>query len=375
MNNHNITNHDFLSHNLKLARILNGLTLAELAEKIEKSRQYIHQLETGARTPAPEQLQSLAEKLNVTANFFSVPPTGVLDDTSIHFRSNRTAKQSSKIQAKANVALFIRLVELLSKYVNFPEVSFPSSDKVASNLEIETIAENAREHWDLGSGPIDNITRVAECAGSVVTSFQGVSTEVDALSSVLRRPVIVRNDAKDSPGRLRFDIAHEIGHFIMHQDIITGCKHTESQANRFASAFLLPRSSFSREFVVGQRMDWRMLKELKKRWGVSKAALLYRARQLDLLSESRYKSSVITLRKYEAKKEKDDYLINFEKSELISDAITNFITVYGKTVDDLLDELNVNTLLLNKIIDFNISEFIALESNSNVISLAQFANR
>ena len=161
----------------------------------------------------------------------------------------------------------------------------------------------------------------------------------------------------------------------MHQDIITGCKHTESQANRFASAFLLPRSSFSREFVVGQRMDWRMLKELKKRWGVSKAALLYRARQLDLLSESRYKSSVITLRKYEAKKEKDDYLINFEKSELISDAITNFITVYGKTVDDLLDELNVNTLLLNKIIDFNISEFIALESNSNVISLAQFANR
>jgi Zn-dependent peptidase ImmA (M78 family)/DNA-binding XRE family transcriptional regulator len=366
------TNHNFFGNNLKISRLLNGLTLAELAEAIGTSRQYVHQLETSSRMPTGEQLQSLAAYLKVKEEFFYVIPTGVLDDASIHFRSNRTAKQSSRIQAKVNVALFIRLVDLLSKYVNFPELNFPSADNIATNNDIERVAENARMHWELGFGPIDNMTQVVECAGAITTTFSGVSSEVDALSSVIKRPVIVRNDAKDSPGRLRFDIAHEAGHIIMHQDVVTGCKQTESQANRFASSFLLPRSSFIKEFRVGARMDWKMVAALKERWGVSKAAILYRARQLDLLSESRYKGHVITLRKYEARKEKDDHLIPFEYSELIPDAIDNYITAYGKTLDDLLDELHVDLDLLNQILDFDASKYKRVETSNQIVPISRF---
>jgi len=217
------------------------------------------------------------------------------------------------------------------------------------------------------------MTRVAECAGAIVTSFGGVSADVDALSSVLKRPVIVRNDAKDSPGRLRFDIAHEVGHLIMHEGIVTGCKQTESQANRFASAFLLPRASFAKEFRIGQRMDWRMLSALKERWGVSKAALLYRARQLNLLSESRYKGHVITLKKYEAKKEKDDHLISMEKSELIKDAMQNYVLEYGRSIQELASELCISEMLLNSIVDFEISELSQCTGrHTNVIPFERF---
>ncbi|EKO3590777.1 ImmA/IrrE family metallo-endopeptidase [Vibrio metschnikovii] len=372
MKNFTDTTSNFFGNNLKLARILNGLTLAELAESIGTSRQYVHQLETSSRMPTEEQTNSLAKFLKVKVDFFSVIPTGVLDDTSIHFRSNRTAKQSSRIQAKVNVALFIRLVDLLSKYVNFPELDFPSDDGLTTNNDIERIAEKSRAHWELGLGPIDNMTRVAECAGAITTTFSGVSAEVDALSSVIKRPVIVRNDAKDSPGRLRFDIAHEVGHIIMHQDIVTGCKHTESQANRYASSFLLPRSSFVKEFKIGSRMDWRMLSALKERWGVSKAAILYRARQLDLITESRYKGHVITLRKYEAKKEKDDHLIPIEHAELIPDAIENYMTAYGKNLDDLLDELHVDIELLNQILDFDISKYQNLPHSNQIVHISRF---
>ena len=368
-------NHDFIGHNLKLARVLNGLTLAELAEEIQTSRQYIHQLETGVRHPASTQLVEIASRLGVKESFFHIIPTGVLDDTSIHFRSNRTAKQSSRIRAKANVALFIRSIDVLSKYVCFPEINFPSEENFSDNPDIEKIAEQAREHWKLGLGPIDNITRVAENSGAIVTSFSGVSEDVDALSSVIKRPVIVRNDAKDSPGRLRFDIAHEIGHIIMHQDIVTGCKHTEAQANRFASAFLLPRSSFVREFRFGTgRMNWKALSALKARWGVSKAALLYRARQLDLLSDTKYRSHIIALKKYEAKKEKDDHLLVTEKSELIRHALESYITNYGKTINDFLDELHVSESLLENIFDFNLCELRTIENqSSNVIPISKFS--
>lgn len=370
----------FIGANLKLARVLSGLTMAELAQSIDVSRQYIHQIESSIRIPHKAQLSALAQTLKVEVGFFNIPPTGVLDEASVHFRSIRSAKQSSRAQAKASVALFIRLIDFLSDYVVFPELNLPELDIPQSSLDIELIAEHSRRHWDLGIGPLNNITRIVECAGVITTTFSGVSKDVDALSSVIKRPVIVRNDAKDSSGRLRFDIGHELGHLIMHQDVVTGCSKTEAEANRFASAFLLPRSSFAKEFKVGTRMDWRMLSALKERWGVSKAALLYRARQLDLLTESRYKSHIIMLKKYEAKKEKDDHLITYEKSELIADAIGNYLQGYDKHVGDLCEQLHVSPCLLSQVLGFDI-ESLSKNANdqdniqdkaSNVVAMAAY---
>lgn len=357
---------DFIGTNLKLARLLNGLTLAELADKMGTSRQYVHQLENSNRVPSSDQLSEIAGHLAVKEGFFFVPPSGVLTDDSVHFRSNRTSKVSSRTQAKAHVALFTRLLNVLSNYVEFPEPDFPDEHDFSGYADIERIAERARKHWELGFGPIDNMTRIAELAGAITTTFSDVSAEVDALSSIMKHPVIVRNDAKDSPGRLRFDIAHEVGHIIMHKGMVTGCKQTEAEANRFASAFLMPRSSFAREFHAGTRMNWGMVSALKERWGVSKAAIIFRARQLDLLTEACYKSHVIYLKKHEAKKEKDDHLIPFEKSELIPDAIHHYIVSYGKTVNQLLNEVNVSEFLLNQVLDFNIGCYRELERKDNV---------
>lgn len=364
---------EFIGYNLKLARLISGLSLADISEKVNKSKQYIHQLESGVRLPTDELLVELGYLLNVKPKFFYMSHSSILDDESVHFRSNRTATQSSRLRAKASIDLFMRLIKLLEEYLNFPEVSFPSVERIDTASDIEGAAELARSYWGLGFGPVSNMTRLVERAGAVVTFFRGISSDVDALSSVIRRPIIVRNDAKDSPGRLRFDIAHELGHIVMHQGILTGCKLTESQANRFASSFLLPRAAFIKEFKIGLRMDWRMLSELKGRWGVSKAALLYRARQLDLLTEAKYKSHIITLRKYEAKKEKDDYLIKMECSELIVNALKNYLASYGKTVDDLLDELLVNDIVINQILDFDINILRIMEDvSSNVIPFSRY---
>ncbi|MDF1895555.1 helix-turn-helix domain-containing protein [Rahnella contaminans] len=365
---------EFISYNLKLARLISGLTLSDVADNVGKSKQYIHQLETGVKAPTDDLLEMLGTLLHVNPKFFLMSHSSILDDESVHFRSNRTAKQASRLKAKASIDLFMRLIRLLEDYLTFPMVDFPSMEKIIETAgDVECAAENSRKYWQLGLGPISNMTRLVERSGAVVTFFQGVSSDVDALSSVVRRPIIVRNDAKDSPGRLRFDIAHELGHIVMHQGIQTGCKLTESQANRFASAFLLPRAAFIKEFRAGVRMDWRMLSELKGRWGVSKAALLYRARQLDLLTEAKYTSHIITLRKYEAKKEKDDYLVPMERSELIVNAIKSYLSAYNKTVDDLLEELLVEDVVLNQILDFDINSLRAIEApHSNVIPFSRF---
>ena len=69
--------------------------------------------------------------------------------------------------------------------------------------------------------------------------------KVDAFSLSNKRPLIVRNTAKVNPCRQRFDLAHEMGHLVMHQGIETGCRLTEDQANQFACALLMPRASFA----------------------------------------------------------------------------------------------------------------------------------
>ena len=55
-------------------------------------------------------------------------------------------------------------------------------------------------------------------------------------------------------GRIFFDMAHELGHILLHPwseslDLIgkEEFKSRENQANRFASAFLLPKESFLQE--------------------------------------------------------------------------------------------------------------------------------
>ena len=95
---------------------------------------------------------------------------------------------------------------------------------------------------------------------------------------------------------MRFDIAHELGHLVLHEGHVTGDRKTESEANRFASAFLLPRSTFVKVFPKrGTRIDWAGIRALKLEFQVSKAAILYRAKSLELLDDDQYRGAVITL--------------------------------------------------------------------------------
>src|SRR6185437_16627481 len=89
-------------------------------------------------------------------------------------------------------------------------------------------------------------------------------------------------------------------------------------------AFLLPRSSFAKEFprLRGSHLNWQGLSDMKLRWKVSKSALLYRAKQLSLISDDQYRTGVIRLnRGGEARVEREDGLISKEKAELFSQAV------------------------------------------------------
>ena len=312
-----------LGANIRLARLFHGLTLEDVAARLGKTRQYVHKIETEQIAPPRETLEVIAELTQVEPAFFITPvPTPVAEEQ-CHFRKHFTTRSAIKHVALAKGEMFRRLVAGLEEQLELPVPNIPQHD-VQSLVEIERAAEACRMHWGLGFGPIQNMVRVAELAGVVVTSFKGISREVDAYSISAARPIIVVNSEEASTCRLRFDVDHELGHLVLHVGLATGDRKTEGEANRFAGAFLLPRSSFVKEFprLRGRHLNWQGLAEMKLRWKVSKAALLYRARQLSLISEDQYRTGVIRLnRGGEAKIEREDAVLASETPELFTQAV------------------------------------------------------
>lgn len=179
---------------------------------------------------------------------------------------------------------------------NFPSVDLPAFEPEQTSAtryeddEIERIAEKVREHFGLGLGPISNVVRLLETKGVIVCRMEMVGEKVEAFSfwSGFRPFVFLASD-KSSGARARFDAAHELGHLVLHRWIgaeeiedKARLKEIEGEADRFASAFLLPRRSFPNEVYSPRLMAF---VDLKRRWKVSIQAMVYRCKDLGVFDD------------------------------------------------------------------------------------------
>ena len=191
------------------------------------------------------------------------------------------------------------LALLESRGIILPKENVSGShvDNVYCWDDIEEAAACLRRDWGLGQGPIENLIDLLEGNGIVVARLLEDCKSLDAFSTWQKdRPFIFLNTEKGSPSRSRFDAAHELGHLILHAECLPGDKHHEDEANRFASAFLLPKETFVKE--CPRRLIWDHFLELKERWKVSLAALIRRARDLNLISEDTYKRGNVMRNKF-----------------------------------------------------------------------------
>ena len=347
---------NFYGDKLRLARLLNGFTQQQLGESISASRQFVHQMESGGRQPADDVLKALCETLQVKDSFFAGPVGNDVKFEQCHFRKRKTTPVGIANRVLAFSTVFEQLVDYINERLELPTINIPvieHSSPCYSNSEIELAAEECRKSWGLGiTTPIAKMTRVLENAGVVITQFNGVSEKVDALSLNRKFPIIVRNDAKESICRMRFDLAHECGHFVLHDGVETGDHITESEANKFASAFLFPRTAFTNEFISAKdtRLNWKLIYRLKIRWGMSAKAILYRAHHLDLISAQQYRSGNVYLNKTgQSKTEDHDEDIQPETPELLINALEILRNQLGISFNHIADSLGIEPSMLSMI--------------------------
>jgi Zn-dependent peptidase ImmA (M78 family)/transcriptional regulator with XRE-family HTH domain len=359
----------FIGQNLRLIRLFHGLSLQELGEEISVSKQFLSRLESGVETPSPSLQDALVKHLRVLDGFFHEVDPMPISDEQCHFRKQLTTKVALRQQARARGELFKRITGVLDQELDLPGYGFQESEPLDAEA-IERAAERCRIDWCLGFGPIANMIRVAETAGAVVVRMNQMASEIDAISFATKRPLIVLNAHDKSACRARFGAAHEIGHLVLHIGTLTGDRATESEANRFASAFLMPRSIFAAECsraIRGTRtLNWTTLSEIKMRWGVSKAAILYRGRQLGVFSDALYKSGVIGLTRHgEARMEDEDESISNELPEILPTSLAVLSQSCGITLTSLSKRILVEPEITRELLGENLPS----ADKSNVISL------
>jgi Zn-dependent peptidase ImmA (M78 family)/DNA-binding XRE family transcriptional regulator len=268
---------------LKMARQMAGMSMRALAERTGVSAMAISKYERDQMTPGSDVLIQLAQALDVPVGFFLRPVTADLTAPSFRRRSGLRVKAQKAILAKTQ-AWLERYLDVESFFADSPVFTMPPLERqVATPEDVEGVALALREAWDLGLDPIDNLIEVLESHGIKVGVIEGAD-EFDALTMWANGtdPVMVVRDGM--PGdRQRLSLAHELGHLILEP---VGELDEEKAAFRFAGAFLVPRPMARYELGEHrQNLDLHELHLLKHRYGVSMQAWVYRARDLDIISE------------------------------------------------------------------------------------------
>lgn len=280
----------FCPTRLVVARKRRRMTLSTLSAKSGVLVRSITAYENSRTTPTPESLESLAKALDFPIQFFHLGEVEELPSESLSFRamSKMTAGQRDAARSSAVIASLI--AEWVADRFDAPSAALPT----LGHLPPEEAATNLRGLWELGEAPIGNLLHLVESKGIRVFSLAADCRDVDAFCTPTDgTPLIFLNLAK-SGERGRFDLAHELGHLVMHGE--SRSPHgpdAEQEAQRFASAFLMPRADIISSGLTLAKAD--QILAAKHRWKVSAMALNYRLRDLDLLTEWLYSSNARSL--------------------------------------------------------------------------------
>ena len=270
---------------LRIARQRKGFHQSEAARRLGIDQSLLSRIENCV-VEIRDEVLALAERLyEVRRSFFfqTDPIYGV--PVSVHpmwrKKANVTAREIDAVVAELNLR-----VMHLRRFLEAADVAnindLPRLD-IEDYGDPEQIAGLVRAHWKLSSGPIRNLTVLAERAGIIVAhSLIGGSSISGVTFAVPGLPPLIALNSDQPADRMRYTLAHELGHLVMHR---FPSVNMEAEANLFASALLMPARDIQ-PLLQMRRIDLPLLASLKPEWRVSMQAIIMRAKSLDLLTRN-----------------------------------------------------------------------------------------
>lgn len=318
-----------------VARDTLGWSQKELADRVGVSQAKISKYENRLLAVSDEDLDSIAHATGFRKSFFlSTEPIYGLGSSLIFNRRKKTAPigVQRRIQAKVNVAR-LQVAKMLRAAEIETVNSFEPIDIASVDGDAGEVARRVRAAWRMPMGPAHNVTAAIESAGGVVVLCDFDTDDIDAAHIwVPGLPPMFFMNANRPGDRHRFNLAHELGHAIMHRFPVGDI---EAEANQFASEFLMPRREIAPEL---SRLTLDKAARLKQRWRVSMASLIYCAHDVGAISDGKRTSLYAQLSRmgYRTREPID---IEVERPSLVGQLVDIHRKALGYSDEDLLELL------------------------------------
>jgi Zn-dependent peptidase ImmA (M78 family)/DNA-binding XRE family transcriptional regulator len=277
---------------IREAREARGLQLEVFAEALDVTKQAVSRYESGLAVPSGDVMRRIIGATGQPPSFFVTARKRAATGITPFWRGLKRMEQFHRKRISRRLEWVSDIVSYVEQFIHLPEVFVPALDFDPTSESVEQIehaADAVREYWGLGRGPIRDLSAILELHGFALVHESVSCPDMDAVSCwQAGRPYVLFSSEVTSGPRNAFNLAHELGHVLLHSTVEVTSEnlaHLEKQANRFASALLLPQETFSRE-VLGTSLNHFLF--LKEKWGVAIAAMAYRCRDLGIINANQH---------------------------------------------------------------------------------------
>lgn len=358
---------------IREARQFRSLTITELANEIGVSKQMVSKYEHNRSNISLDILQKIVVILKFPLSFFTNNDNGNFKKYDTFYRSRLSATQSAKQPSELYKKASAILRDYFEQYIDFPKLeNFDFGNSSPANA-----ANEIRNLWKLGNGPIQNIVAVMESHGIVVSNVNMDDSKVDANSGYFEVNgnsyyIVINNIVESNYYREQFSLAHELGHYVLHSDLKNSIqdfdkdeyRDMEKEANEFAAAFLLPKESFLNELERIDVTNITSFVPLKLQWNVSISAMVMRAYDLNFIDDKVYEKlqKAISYRKWRKNEINDDYkdilkpTVLHDAFEMLEEHLKILPNELSKKIDDLYGYYYPNEVL-SQILDIELLRF------------------
>lgn len=328
---------------IEIARISRGLTQQDLADNVVNLKQSnLSKMEKGLLKTPTKTLERIAEALHYPVSFFN-DRTVRTPISTCYFRKRVSIPKKEKDLLFAKFDIIRRSIDCLLSNVELPDLKIQALGEEDSISPVGA-ADYTRRVLGVGNGPIKDIINILERNGIVIYEIDNISGKFDGITLMTDTGniVIIINKSL-SNDRKRFTIAHELGHYVLHfkSHFIDDARDTEREANIFASEFLFPNHEATR---VLSNLKLGDLGLIKSQWLISKAAIIYRAKELGLITDQKKKYFMIELSR-NGERRVENGTVYIDSPRIIKQAI------------EVYKELNYNEKDLSTISKLDISDF------------------
>lgn len=277
-----------IGERLRLARRALNLSTRDVANQLRAhGKSYSHatiaNYERGLTHPTEDVLVALAEIYNRPIDWLR--GTG-LKLQGVRYRCLKSVREHEKKTFESLAQGWLEAYLYIERLLNCLE-TIPMNIKVERTTSGKELAEQIRKKYKLDIYPLPGAVRLVENFRIYVIELD-TNARIDAFAGRLGDFRVVVLNSSLPNDRIRLTVLHELAHHL-YEDCMVGDslpqEEIESRAFEFASNVLIPESQLKEAFELKSMVR---LVQYKERFGISLAAMIYRAKRSKLIPSTLY---------------------------------------------------------------------------------------